>query len=1098
MKYCYLLFMVCLVLCFNPCKAQYCPCFSSGGSECITNVTLNTINNTTVGCATGNYSLQPGSTNLVIGNSYTISVTIASVGKVSVWMDFNHNFIYEASEWFQPYTAASAGSVTFTVPASAAYGLVGMRVRSSNSSYANGAIDACNTIFTGETEDYTINLLPAVSYDPAIVAINTPSGNCFSSSSTVTAILTNYGLLPINLATNPVTITLNVNGPNGLNSYQTTIATGSLLCCGANSINALITGLNLYNGGNYVLNTSLTIGTSGGVNNAILNDDSLSQPKILINKRPLPNSPYVLCQGLPIPFGQGLGVTGCATQLTGTAVISFTVSPCIDNVGATSPGSSIGPPANCSNQYACTFASGIVPALPPGASFTQPGLLTITNLNSAFPDEVRFNVFGSIPNGPSLFSACPTPYNVGSNDINAGGLTIGTQSSFSYVKNISVTSLSAMYSMLIPGGTVNVGYFEAWNDTLATADCYVNALGNQTTVTLSIPYEYTPSSIEWYDVPVGGTSLYGLSPFDPFATPNIVVNNSNTPGTYIFYAACNGTSSCRTPDTLQIIPSPFAFQDTISLCENVLASNSAIFNLTTLNSGISGGNPYDSIEYYYDLALVSELPYPASDTTSSIVHYSKMYLNGCYSSDSIIVQVNSLPDIQLISNNGLVCAPNTIDISTLINPFSLFPPGSDTLYYADSPFTLPYPNPHSIAINDSVYIVAITNTLPACTDTAIAIATIGGLDSSIVNQSVFNISDCTAAIPIPQLVYTLNDGDSYEFQSPIDCRRAVHITDISNGVSLGATIVDEEIDCTTQSYQGQFYLKRHFKIESAQKTAANLCLYFLQDDVDEFNTDAANAGQIPFTPNLSNLCVSKINNGTLNDSNHTTIVIDSSLISTSYDSLRTIWTACFSVDSFSYFYCHVCNSMNVALPMNLKYFNGRKTKNESILEWATLQESNVDYFILERSKNGKLFSPLSNKIESKGIHGNSSVELKYLYTDAMPLSGYNYYRLVQFDKDGGRFVSPVVKLKFDDAMRFVTYPNPVRDLLHVNLFALSSQNIQLQLVDITGRLVYKDLVSVVKGDNEITISTKALSKGIYILSVKSGSSQVLNERIQIE
>jgi hypothetical protein len=176
-------------------------------------------------------------------------------------MDFNHNFIYEASEWFQPYTAASTGSVTFTVPAGAAYGLVGMRVRSSNSSYANGAIDACNTIFTGETEDYTINILPAVSYDPAIVAINTPSGNCFSSSSTVTAVLTNYGLLPINLATNPVTITLHVNGPNGLNSYQTTIATGSLLCCGANSINALITGLNLYNGGNYVLNTSLTIGT---------------------------------------------------------------------------------------------------------------------------------------------------------------------------------------------------------------------------------------------------------------------------------------------------------------------------------------------------------------------------------------------------------------------------------------------------------------------------------------------------------------------------------------------------------------------------------------------------------------------------------------------------------------------------------------------------------------------------------------------------------------------------------------------------------------------------------------------------------------------
>lgn len=1097
MKNTFTLFVLIVLLEVQYSFAQYCPCFSSGGSCCITNVTFNTLNNTTTGCTAGNYSLQPGSTNLLIGNTYTFSVTLSSIGKASVWIDFNHNFTFEASEWFQPFTNALTGSVSIPVPINSAYGPLRMRVRSCNTVYSNGPNDACNTIFTGETEDYNVTILPGVNYDPAIYAMSTPSGNCFSSSTPMAVRVTNYGALPINLSTNPITVTLYVNAPSGLITMNTVLSSGTLSCCALDTMNVLFN-VNLFAGGTYTLNTSLSIVNSGGVNNPILSDDSLSPPITLVNKRPVPNPPFVLCQGSPIPFGQGLGVSGCTTPLQGTSVITFTVTPCVDNVGATAPGSNIGPPSNCSNQYACTFASGTLPALPPGAYFTQPGVLTITHLNSAFPDEVRFNLFGAIPNGPTLFSACPTPYNVGSNDINVGGFTIGTQPNFTYVRNISPTSLSAIYSNLTPGSILNVGYFEMWNDTFATADCYANAQNQPTVVTLSIPYQYTPSSIEWYDVPVGGSSLYGLSPYNPFTTPNTVVNNSNTVGTYVFYAACSGTSTCRTPDTLIIKPSPIALQDSMALCENAVASNTAVFNLTSLNAGISGGQPYDSIEYYYDQALVSELPYPTSDTTGNTIHFSKMYLNGCYSSDSIVVEVNSLPDIQLISNVGLACIPNSIDITSLINPFSSFPAGTDTLFFSDPACTLPYPNPMAITSNDSVYIVAVTNAVPACKDTILATVQIGGTDSFIVNQNTFNASECSGITPIPPVSYTLMDGTSQEYQNPINCRRIVHISDVANGTSLGVTTVNEEVDCSTQNYNGQYYLKRHFKVEATQPTSAQVCLYFLQDDVDEFNQDASNAGQLPFTSNLSNLCISKIDNGDLNDPNHTWTVIDSSIITKVYDPIKTIWTVCFPVDSFSSFYCHVCNLLNAALPVTLMDFSGRNMNKVIELFWTTQYEKNLDYYVLERSANGKLFDAISEPIPGQGGGRYSPTELHYHYTDLHPLQGNNYYRLRMMDKDGKESKSQVIHIPLNEGFPITVYPNPAQEVFHIRIISPITTKVKMELFDMTGRLISSYIKDVLLANNEFSIPVGHLEKGNYLLNVTINGSLEKRERVVLK
>ncbi len=113
------------------------------------------------------YSVYPATGNttatLTAGNSYQLVVTIpAPSRKTSVWIDYNQDFVFDASEWTQ-VALSSTDSVpdtcTFTVPSNALPGATRMRIRSRASLSSNGPNDACTSFATGETEDYTVTII---------------------------------------------------------------------------------------------------------------------------------------------------------------------------------------------------------------------------------------------------------------------------------------------------------------------------------------------------------------------------------------------------------------------------------------------------------------------------------------------------------------------------------------------------------------------------------------------------------------------------------------------------------------------------------------------------------------------------------------------------------------------------------------------------------------------------------------------------------------------------------------------------------------------------------------------------------------------------
>jgi hypothetical protein len=117
-------------------------------------------------CGTDGYNdFTDISTDLTQGEEYDLTITTNYGSQhVTVWVDFNDNFAYEADERilvdFELAAGAGAGSYTettqVTIPADAALGMHSMRVKSNWN--APVPDDACEETTYGETEDYTVNI----------------------------------------------------------------------------------------------------------------------------------------------------------------------------------------------------------------------------------------------------------------------------------------------------------------------------------------------------------------------------------------------------------------------------------------------------------------------------------------------------------------------------------------------------------------------------------------------------------------------------------------------------------------------------------------------------------------------------------------------------------------------------------------------------------------------------------------------------------------------------------------------------------------------------------------------------------------------------
>jgi hypothetical protein len=182
---------------------------------------------------------------------------------------------------------------------------------------------------------------------------------------------------------------------------------------------------------------------------------------------------------------------------------------------------------------------------------------------------------------------------------------------------------------------------------------------------------------------------------------------------------------------------------------------------------------------------------------------------------------------------------------------------------------------------------------------------------------------------------------------------------------------------------------------------------------------------------------------------------------------------------------------NLVLPINLLDFSAAQVNDKVVLNWATASETHNDYFTVLKSYNGKDFVP----VERVPGSGNSNSILKYTAEDYDLQPGLIYYQLKQTDYDGKSSLSQIVSVKISDNKREMRlFPNPVKHASELNFYADFDDEITINLIDFTGKVVHQQKNSVLKGNNQIKINLQDLSKGIYYLNI-AGEREVTNMKV---
>lgn len=177
------------------------------------------------------------------------------------------------------------------------------------------------------------------------------------------------------------------------------------------------------------------------------------------------------------------------------------------------------------------------------------------------------------------------------------------------------------------------------------------------------------------------------------------------------------------------------------------------------------------------------------------------------------------------------------------------------------------------------------------------------------------------------------------------------------------------------------------------------------------------------------------------------------------------------VTSFSAFFIH--GGPLAVLPVELVYFSAQPEENRISLKWMTAYEMENDRFEVERSTDGFSFE----KIGTLPGAGTRDGWQHYAYLDEKVQANQTYYyRLRQIDRDGTYEYSGIAEVKLEGHAEVSVFPNPIDEIMYVQLPEEISSPVGVELVNGLGQVVFTQLFEQ-PGTHEI--STIHLVPGMY-------------------
>ncbi|MES2648642.1 MAG: S8 family serine peptidase [Bacteroidota bacterium] len=208
----------------------------------------------------------------------------------------------------------------------------------------------------------------------------------------------------------------------------------------------------------------------------------------------------------------------------------------------------------------------------------------------------------------------------------------------------------------------------------------------------------------------------------------------------------------------------------------------------------------------------------------------------------------------------------------------------------------------------------------------------------------------------------------------------------------------------------------------------------------------------------------------------------------------------FSVAGFSEFWLNDGKGINLPLPARWLSFEAEKLNSGIVkLTWSTGNESGVSKYEIQVARSRE--EMINNQFVTFGsVPAKNSSAAEYSYPDEKTgKTGSNYYRIKQIDSNGSFYYSPVILVQFP-ANDFIVkmFPNPVKDILVVNIESTDNKQLQLAVFNMAGQQLFKKSWSTLSGitRQEIPFGNLGFSKGVYTIAITDGKSWWYNKVVK--
>jgi hypothetical protein len=169
---------------------------------------------------------------------------------------------------------------------------------------------------------------------------------------------------------------------------------------------------------------------------------------------------------------------------------------------------------------------------------------------------------------------------------------------------------------------------------------------------------------------------------------------------------------------------------------------------------------------------------------------------------------------------------------------------------------------------------------------------------------------------------------------------------------------------------------------------------------------------------------------------------------------------------------------NNALPVRLVYFRGQKTLQGNLLQWQMNEAGGITEYEVEHSDDGRQYK-LLKVLEASG---DATQYVDFLHKPNNRNS--NYYRMKWITLNGNEALSHTIVLGAGSSLQQLTvFPNPVKDMLTVELPVVDAHPVFLIVVDQKGQIIANHQY---KGSSRRAyIYTAGLAPGVYRLRVEA-------------